>query len=156
MDSGTPPRPLATVGALVFNDAGEGLFIKTHKWGGRWAVPGGKIDYGERMHTALLREFREETGLALEDVRWAPTLESVESDEFYKRAHFILLNFTARTHTSDVTLNDEAQEHTWRTPAAALQTLELNRATRALTAYAAEHGHTGALVEPDPGALESV
>lgn len=154
-----PPRPLATVGALVFNDAGDALFIKTHKWGGRWAVPGGKIDYGERIHAALLREFREETGLELVDVRWAPTLESVESSEFHKPAHFILLNFTARTHGTHVTLNDEAQDHTWLTPHAALQTLDLNRATHDLTAYAAAHGHSGPLVTqaaaPEPRAPDA-
>lgn len=145
-----PPRPLATVGALVFNDAGDSLFIKTHKWGGRWAVPGGKIDHGESMHDALLREFQEETGLALYDVRWAPTLESIDSDEFYKPAHFILLNFTARTHGRDVRLNEEAQDHVWLPPERALQNLDLNRATHALATYAATHGHTGQPLQATP------
>lgn len=30
---------------------------------GKWTVPGGKIEEGEDMHDAIIREFKEETGL---------------------------------------------------------------------------------------------
>src|SRR5207249_12270424 len=33
--------PVVTVGALIFNDAGEVLMIRTHKWSGLWGIAGG-------------------------------------------------------------------------------------------------------------------
>ena len=33
--------PEATVGALIFNDAGKVLMIRTHKWSNLWGIPGG-------------------------------------------------------------------------------------------------------------------
>ena len=41
--------PLATVGALIFNGAGEVLMIRTHKWSNLWGIPGGKIKWGETV-----------------------------------------------------------------------------------------------------------
>ena len=39
--------PIVTVGALIFNAAGEVLMIRTHKWSNLWGIPGGKIKWGE-------------------------------------------------------------------------------------------------------------
>ena len=39
--------PIVTVGALIANDAGEVLMIRTHKWSDLWGIPGGKIKWGE-------------------------------------------------------------------------------------------------------------
>lgn len=126
-----PEFPLATVGALAVSPAGRVLLVRTHKWRERWGVPGGKIRYGETMREALLREFREETGLELFDVRWGPVQEAVRSADFYREAHFILLNFVARAPTEAVTLNTEAQAHAWVAPEDALG-YDLNPPTRAL------------------------
>ncbi len=130
--------PLATVGALVRRPDGCVLLIRTHKWRGTWGVPGGKIDYGETMRKALEREFLEETGLSLTHIYWGPVQEAVQSPEFYRDAHFILLNFVALTNDEHVTLNDEAQEHVWTLPEDAL-TFDLNTPTRALVEFYRAH-----------------
>ena len=100
-----PEYPLATVGALVVGPSKRVLIIKTHKWRGKWGVPGGKIDYGETMRRALKREFleRKKRGLTLSEIYWGPVQEAVESSEFYKSAHFILLNFIAVSEREEVT-----------------------------------------------------
>lgn len=144
------PRPLATVGALIVAPDGRGLFVRTDKWRGRWGVPGGKIEPGETMLAALRREALEETGLTLHDVRWAPTLEAVRSEEFARDAHFVLLNFVARTRTTDVRLNDEADLHAWLRPVDALRELPLNGPTRALVLHYLAHGHAGPLLSEAP------
>jgi ADP-ribose pyrophosphatase YjhB (NUDIX family) len=130
--------PLATVGALVINPAGQCLLIRSHKWHDTWAVPGGKIDYGETMTQALKREFLEETGLSLTRLFWAPVQEAVNSSEFYKPAHFILLNFIAHSEQVDVTLNDEAQAYAWLNLEDAL-TYDLNTPTRRLLEFYRDH-----------------
>ncbi|MEM6430001.1 MAG: NUDIX domain-containing protein [Deinococcota bacterium] len=134
--------PLATVGALAVSDDNLILLIRSHKWRDMWCVPGGKIDYGESMVAALKREFVEETGLKLAEVYWAPTLEAVNSPEFHKPAHFILLNFIARVHGAandiPVTLNDEAQTYAWLTVDEALD-YDLNSFTRSLVIFYRDH-----------------
>lgn len=141
-----PEYPLATVGALAISPSGRLLLIQTHKWREHWGVPGGKIAYGERIAAALRREFVEETGLTLHDIRWGPVQEAVESNEFYRPAHFILLNFIARSDSEAVQLNDEAQAHAWVTPAEA-ERYAMNTPTRRLVAHYLAHGFSGAPLE---------
>jgi ADP-ribose pyrophosphatase YjhB (NUDIX family) len=132
-------RPLITVGALVVGPRRLILLVNTHKWRGRWGVPGGKIEYGESMRHALLREFREETGLHLMEIRRGPVLEAIESPEFFRKRHFILLNFIATCESEQVELNDEAEQFAWVDPEEAL-TLNLNSPTRALIEFYLRHG----------------
>jgi phosphoglycolate phosphatase len=124
-------RPVPTVGALIHDGKGNVLMIRTHKWGNRWGIPGGKIERGEPSEAALRREIREETGLDIEDIRFALVQDSIDSPEFIRPEHFLLLNYVARASTTGVTLNDEAQEYLWLSPAAALA-LDLNQPTRVL------------------------
>lgn len=126
------PHPIATVGALIFNDAGEVLMIRTQKWSGLWGIPGGKIKWGERNEDALRRELKEETNLDIADIRFVLVQDCIHSKEFYRDAHFLLLNYTCRcVGTADVRLNEEAQEFRWVTPATAAA-LDLNQPTRLL------------------------
>jgi 8-oxo-dGTP pyrophosphatase MutT (NUDIX family) len=134
--------PLATVGALVVSCKARVLLIQTHKWRGSWGVPGGKIAHGEHMVEALRREFLEETGLTLFDIHWGPVQEAVNSPEFYKPAHFILLNFIARSQHETVTLNDEAERYAWVTPDEA-SAYALNTPTRKLLEFYQQHGFSG-------------
>jgi phosphoglycolate phosphatase len=106
--------PVATVGALIFDEAGQVLMVRTQKWSNRWGIPGGKIKRGETAMEALHRELKEETNLEVSDVRFVMVQDCIDSKEFYRQAHFILLNYTALRRGSDpVQLNDEAQEFRW-------------------------------------------
>src|SRR6185295_12283903 len=113
--------PVPTVGALIYNDAGQVLMIRTQKWSGLWGIPGGKIKGSESSEAALRREILEETALEITDIRFVLVQDCIAPKEFYRDAHFLLLNYTARSSgNSDVTLNDEAQEFRWVTIGEAL------------------------------------
>ena len=141
--------PLVTVGALIVGPSGRLLLIRTHKWRDRWGVPGGKVDLGETLLAAVHREVREETGLSLTDVVWAPTHEAVDHPQFHRPAHFVLLNFVARAASEDVTLNDEAQAHAWVTPEEALA-MDLNAPTLALVEHYRAVGFSAPRLIADP------
>lgn len=127
-----PTRPIVTVGALACAPDGRFLVVRTHKWRDSWGVPGGKIDPGEAMEAALVREFREETGLSVRDVRFVAVYDAIDSPEFYKPGvHMVLLNYVCACDGGDVTLSDEAEEYRWVTPAEA-RALPLNSFTRRL------------------------
>ncbi|MGD0208115.1 MAG: NUDIX domain-containing protein [Verrucomicrobiota bacterium] len=124
--------PLATVGALIFNGAGAVLMIRTHKWSNLWGIPGGKIKWGEPSEAALRREIKEETGLDVTDIEFVLVQDCIHSREFYRDAHFVLLNYTCRRKGRlRVKLNDEARESRWVTLAEACK-MQLNMPTRVL------------------------
>ena len=124
--------PLSTVGALIFNARGEALMIRTHKWSNKWGIPGGKIKWGETSEAALRREILEETNLKVKDIKFVLVQDCIHSKEFYRDAHFVLLNYTCRvTGKLEVKLNHEAQEFKWLKPAAATK-LKLNKPTKIL------------------------
>ncbi|MDA0813302.1 MAG: NUDIX domain-containing protein [Verrucomicrobia bacterium] len=128
----SPKYPIATVGALIFNELNQVLMIRTHKWSNRWGIPGGKIERGETTEEALRREIREETALEIDEIRFVIVQDCIEPAEFYTSAHFLLFNFTAKRVSGVVALNDEAEEFVWIDPQLALAELDLNQPTRTL------------------------
>ena len=124
--------PLATVGALIFNRVGEVLMIRTHKWSNKWGIPGGKIKWSETSEAALRREIKEETDLRVSDIKFVLVQDCIHSKEFYRDAHFVLLNYTCRAAGNPlVKLNDEGQEFRWLSLADAKK-LKLNKPTKVL------------------------
>ena len=124
-------RPITTVGALIHDGAGKILMIRTHKWSGLWGIPGGKIKRGESSIDALKREVLEETKLHISEIGFVMNQDCIASPEFMHPEHFILLNYVARASSTDVHLNEEAEEFIWLSPAEALK-LPLNTPTRVL------------------------
>jgi phosphoglycolate phosphatase-like HAD superfamily hydrolase/ADP-ribose pyrophosphatase YjhB (NUDIX family) len=124
--------PIVTVGGLIYNAAGEVLMVRTHKWSNLWGIPGGKIKWGETSIDALRRELEEETSLAVVDIAFVLVQDCIHSSEFYRDAHFVLLNYTCRCVGEPVVkLNDEAREFRW-VPAAQALEMPINQPTRKL------------------------
>ena len=124
-------RPIATVGALIHDGHGKLLMIRTHKWNHKWGIPGGKIEHSETSTEALKREILEETNLHIDDIQFIMAQDCINSTEFMRPEHFILLNYVAKSTSTNVTLNDEAEAFDWFTLQDALK-LDLNQPTRAL------------------------
>jgi len=133
--------PVATVGALIFDHSRRVLMVRTHKWSNLWGIPGGKIKWGETSEDALRRELLEETSLAVDDIQFILVQDCIHSKEFYRDAHFLLLNYTCRAVGEPrVRLNDEAREYRWLTLEEALN-MPINQPTRRLLLAVASKNH---------------
>ena len=107
--------PEPTVGALIFNREGKLFLMRSHKWKGKWVVPGGHVELGERMEDALRREVKEETNLDIHEIEFLCFQEFIYDERFWKRSHFIFFDYACKTDSTDVRLNDEAEEYRWVT-----------------------------------------
>jgi len=131
-DFETAHPPVVTVGGLIFNPSGEVLMVRTHKWSNLWGIPGGKVKWGETSEQALTRELKEETNLDIINIKFVLVQDCIHSKEFYREAHFVLLNYTCDfAGPLDVKLNAEAQEFRWVLPSEALS-MAINAPTRRL------------------------
>src|SRR5438045_9472800 len=68
LDSPAPPsRPQLAVSAAIFRD-GKVLLVRRARSPGKgfYSFPGGRVEFGESLHTALQREVDEATGLRIE------------------------------------------------------------------------------------------
>jgi phosphoglycolate phosphatase len=125
-------QPVVTVGGLIFGADGRVLLVQTHKWSNLWGIPGGKVKWGEPCVEALKRELKEETNLEVTDIEFTLVQDCIGSKEFYREAHFVLLNYTCRCDGApEVRLNHEARQHRWVTMEEAL-TMPINQPTRTL------------------------
>ncbi|EQC4543447.1 nucleoside triphosphatase NudI [Cronobacter sakazakii] len=123
----------------VIQNNGEFLLCKMASdrgvFPGQWALPGGGMEPGETMETALRREIREELGdkLLITDVQpWAfrdvirmKTYPDGTTEEIY----MIYLIFDCISANRNITFNEEFQEIMWVSPEA-LKSMDLNEATR--------------------------
>src|SRR5699024_9296110 len=59
------PRHIIAASALVTNEKGEILLVKTHSRSDTWESPGGQVEEGEGLDVAVQREVLEETGITI-------------------------------------------------------------------------------------------
>lgn len=68
----TNPKFIIGVTGAVFDSSGRVLLLQHRYWSGYpWGLPSGYVNRGESAEDGLIREVREETGLAISDVRVA-------------------------------------------------------------------------------------
>jgi nucleoside triphosphatase len=122
--------PEATVGALVVNEKGEVLIVRSKKWNDKYTVPGGHIELGERAEDAITREVKEETGLDTEPVKLLIVQQAIYPKDYHKHQHFIFMDFVCKAKSSEVKLDGrELQSYVWVTPEEALK-LDLEEYTQ--------------------------
>ena len=107
----TPARPELCVGAVVVQDDAL-LLVRRGRGpaGGQWAVPGGRVEAGETMAEAVVREVAEETGLPVVCEQLIGWVERLDADH-----HFVIFDFAATPlgPEDEPRAGDDAAEAAW-------------------------------------------
>jgi len=102
-------RPEICVGAVCVLDGHLLLVRRGHgPAAGRWSVPGGRVEHGELLAEAVVRELGEETGL---EGICGPLLGWVEHLE---EEHFVIMDFEVTVLDGQLArAGDDAAEVAW-------------------------------------------
>lgn len=119
------------VGAIILYEGKILLCKSAGKWGNKWLIPGGKMQFGEKIKDTIIREINEETGLDIVVKKISSARSIVNPKEYQeKNIHFLLIDVIAESKTDTVTLDQEHSEYLWVTPQKAL-TMDLLKYSRA-------------------------
>ena len=82
--------------------------------GGTWAMPGGKVEVGETLEQAAVREVREETNITLERVVFNRNHKVIVKDDTGEiEFHYVLAMFVALSINGELIAGDDADEAQW-------------------------------------------
>jgi len=111
----TARAPVASVGVACFR--GEAvLLVRRGKapLEGRWSLPGGRIEWGERAVDAALRELREETGCEAHIVALVDVVDAVMRANAPPDAapwgHYVLIDYLAIWAGGEPIAGDDAAD----------------------------------------------
>lgn len=103
-----------SVAGLILNNSNEVLLVKSPLRG--WEFPGGMVEPGESLQSALKREVLEESGAAIEIIGFSGVCKNIEKD-------IVNIDFTCRYIGGNLTTSDESLEVRWFTPKAAIESV---------------------------------
>lgn len=104
--------PVVGAGAVVQDGDGRLLVVQRGRAParGRWSLPGGRVETGERAADAVVREVREETGLHVDVVSFVGFVEHIFEDH-----HMVVLDFLAVVVGGHLEAGDDADQAAWVT-----------------------------------------
>ena len=153
-----PLAPVAAVGVVLL-DGERVLLVRRGRppHVGRWTVPGGKVELGETLREAALRELGEETGLTATLGPIVEVLERITPSDLEDsgpprvRFHYVIVDFLGTAPSGVLRAGDDASEARW-VPIAELASVDttdgLAPVIARAKAIAAGHGHDLAPLHP--------
>ena len=114
-----PERPIVGVGAVIV-DEGKVLLVKRkyEPLKGQWSLPGGMVEIGETLETALVREMLEETALRVDVGPVIEVFDRIMRDEERRvRYHFVLIDYLCWPAGGSLQAGSDVEEAIWADPA---------------------------------------
>ena len=100
--------PRISVGLVVWRE-NEVLLIRRANppYQGCWSIPGGKVEFGETLHEAALRELKEETGVDAVITGLLAVVDGVFPDH---DRHYVMIDYRAEWTGGQPVAGDDAAE----------------------------------------------
>jgi ADP-ribose pyrophosphatase YjhB (NUDIX family) len=110
-----PDHPRVGVGAVVL-DGDRVLLVRRGRGPaeGKWSIPGGLVDLGERIEEAARREVLEECGIPVRIAGLAGVVDRVIRDPGGRvRYHYVLVDYVAHPESRSLRPGSDAAEARW-------------------------------------------
>ena len=114
-DRSFPPRPIVGVGAVVI-DADCVLLVRRAQppLEGQWSLPGGAVEVGETLSSAIQREVFEETGMVVSVGPIVEVLDRIHTDaEGRVEYHYVLIDYLCTAVGGALHPQSDAADATW-------------------------------------------
>ena len=110
-----PNRPILGVGALIFR--GDSILLVERgkePLKGYWSLPGGVVEVGETLESAVRREVLEETGIGIEILKVLEVFERITPDaEGRAEYHYVLIDYLCRASEGEARPMSDAASVAW-------------------------------------------
>ena len=107
-------QPQPAVGVVCFRAPGEVLLIRRGRppMQGGWSLPGGRLEWGETLAGAALRELAEETGVVAQLLGLVDVVDGLFSPDGsgMPQTHYVLIDYAARWLSGEPKAGDDAVE----------------------------------------------
>jgi ADP-ribose pyrophosphatase YjhB (NUDIX family) len=110
-----PAHPLVGVGMIIKKDNYIVMVKREREPGkGKWSIPGGMLELGERISDGVKREVLEETGLRVKIDRLIDVEENIGRDETGRiRFHYVLVDFLGHVVDGNLQPDTDVKEAIW-------------------------------------------
>jgi len=126
-----PSRPIPAVAAVIIRNGQVLLSLRGNEPNkGKWGIPGGVVEVGEKIEEALIREVKEETGVDVKPLKRVAIFDSIRRDAEGKvQYHYILFEYLCEYVSGELRRGDDALDVKW-VKISELHTLDIMELTR--------------------------
>lgn len=110
-----PNQPIVGVGAVIICDGKILLEKRKGEPGrGKWTIPGGLVELGERAERTVIREVREETNLKVEEPELIDVVNNITINGNGEiKYHFVIVDYFVKLEGGTLKAADDAEELRW-------------------------------------------
>jgi 8-oxo-dGTP diphosphatase len=110
-----PEQPVVGVGIVIVNEGKIVLIKRGNDPGkGKWSIPGGHLELGETLETAVIREAKEETCLTVDKPLLVDVVDQIDRDEQGKvKYHYVIADYLVHVVDGDIAAASDAEELRW-------------------------------------------
>ena len=110
-----PDQPIVGIGVVIVNDGKIVLIKRGNEPGkGKWSIPGGLVELGEHIDSAVIREAKEETCLDVINPRLIDVVDTVDVDPDGKvKYHYVIVDYLVQVVGGEIAAASDAEELRW-------------------------------------------
>jgi 8-oxo-dGTP diphosphatase len=110
-----PDQPIVGIGVVIVQNCKIALIKRGNEPSkGKWTIPGGLVELGERVEEAVIREAKEETCLEVEKPTLVDVVGNVDLDEQGKvKYHYVIIDYLVYVKSGNIQAASDAAELRW-------------------------------------------